>query len=285
MGRVFTWRELRDNRVPRAEDFRDVVQTLRRELTADPDVIGAILCGSVGGKTFGPRSDVDCMILYKQSERGGYPLESLSRVARYATTRNVPVEFIPVDAAVSASGITTFDAPFGLHLKKMADKGGCIKDNPLLICRIDMERIAADILQYFAVKFEKLSKYMIEINGGEVSEEKTCHILQKALQAPVHIARRTLLWLGHDLENDSRASVLSEFEDRVGGRLWAMIRDTMKPLENEYNDNVKARIKDKNWAAYREMIVNLKKIALPTAYHFVRECALLISSRPFVPIR
>ena len=93
MGRIFSWEEIEQGKVPRLESFKEVTQKLRKELASNRKVVAALLCGSALRGDYSMRSDIDCFVIYSD----GVVFSDLRKLVAYAKRLSVPLEMIPVN--------------------------------------------------------------------------------------------------------------------------------------------------------------------------------------------
>lgn len=68
MGRIFTWDEISNLKVPKTMDFQNVVKLLREEISREPTIVSAVIFGSVLRGDFNCRSDIDCLVIYDSTQ-------------------------------------------------------------------------------------------------------------------------------------------------------------------------------------------------------------------------
>ncbi len=168
---------------------------------------------------------------------------------------------------------------------KEIEQGGTKQENPSVI-ELDVHQSQAEIRQYLTEKAERLLQNWTRLKGGtKETEARQCAFLEEALEASVEVAGRALCWLGIHLKHYSRYEIFRNFSQFGSEPLWRILRDTLIPIEQEYYENVRQRVKDRNVAAYLMMIADLKRIAMPMAYHFTKDCLAFLDQREFVGLQ
>lgn len=208
MGRVFSWEEIARGNVPKIRSFKKVADEIRAVLASTEGVLGAVICGSALSGNVTVRSDIDCVVVYEW-ERRTPVLEALQSLYRVASWLHVPIEFIPIDSEVAAQGLHTIGPSFARHLERAARNGGIIKNDPLVfICfpgRGKHDDLVEDVLGYLKHKIRRFEKGLVEL--PTMNAEPLCRFLQKALESPIHIARKVLHLSVQGPFDDSREEV------------------------------------------------------------------------------
>jgi predicted nucleotidyltransferase len=228
MGQVFTWGEVRDNRVPRLADFGKVVDRLRSLVLSEDAILGVVACGSTVRGDYTVRSDIDCFVLYdhgRQSEAFAW----MQKATLMAKERHVPLVCIPCDTLLAGTRMHHVGHSFYRHLKRSAETGGLLKGDPLgqLAHSVSEEE---ELEAYLRVKM-----YNLQESWGlarTFSEERRASYLKKVLEAPMHIARKTLAYQAA-LAQDSKAYIVSRYRE-VMPRAMAGQLESLVELDASY---------------------------------------------------
>lgn len=198
MGRVFSYDEIVGGHVPTPLDFKNATAFISGELSMLVDsgeLIGGLFYGSVAKGTPNPRSDID-LIVITRDHAIPYHLAEMARDARIEFDVPLEVEAIPQDLA--AIGSHTIDAGFFHHLQDCAREDTIIGQDPRTILRIRRETQSEIHTDYIDAKLRRLREGFFTASPAEQRK-----ILQRALEAPIAIGRRTLIAMGIPLIDDA----------------------------------------------------------------------------------
>ena len=212
MGRIFTWEEVKDKKIPTLRDFSFVVKLIKQELSHCKGVLSAVLCGSVLWDSFTPRSDIDLVVVYDGKEKNKI-INVLQRIVCQALCLYVPVEIIPIDYCILNSTFQPLDPSFILHLQLSLKKGGLIVGESLLFSLSpNKAAFEEDVYYYIRRKIHKLEKGITCFLVVEPYE--FCRFIQKAAETPFHLVRKILCYQEIEmLQGGSKESVISLFSD------------------------------------------------------------------------
>jgi hypothetical protein len=270
MGRVFRWEEVEEGGVPHMSCFGRADTLVRSELERMVGVTGAVLCGSVLTNSATPRSDIDCLVVYGNDHSASVASE-LERVRDLCFgSMNVPIGFVPLDAEAAALGLHTVHASFAIHLRRAVAQGGVILKNPLPDIKFPPLDTVADLLSYSAHKLSRLRKR--QISWPLLSEAERCQLLQKALEAPVQVARKALHAKGVALPDDSRRAVVSAYLESASQECRPLFEQVVR-LDDEYTFELGEQLRQRRRERYESMLREIKN-QIPVSLEFIRLNAL-----------
>lgn len=275
MGRVFSWKEVRDKCMPARKDFPPVVRDVREVLSVCEGIIGAVLCGAVQRGDWTVRSDIDCLVVYEPSDRLAV-IDTLRKLVLSALERHIPIEFIPVDAELANRGLHHIDLFFFTHLlAAMKTRGGVVKANPLGHLRFNNREKLLDLQSYLRYKLRRLDH---DTAGLGASVEARCLFLSKILSDPIHVARRMLQYREMLPSDDGKASVIHAYSSAFPTSLWETLR-TLHEADKEYTASLAEQIRSPNERTYRATLQKVESLSA-LAYEFVRGNTLLLNALP-----
>lgn len=218
MGQVFTWDAVLRGQVPSQESFRETIETLHRELQYEFSIRGALLCGSMARGDHTVRSDIDCFIVYDTAQEN-LAFEYMQKATAAAAEKHVPLCFIPCDTALARTRMHHVGGSFLRHLQKSIDAGGLLKGDPLapIVSSIPEHD---ELESYLRVKMYNLQESWAQVHT--FSEERTAAYLKKLLEAPMHVARKTLAHAG-PLEEDSKGYIRARYAQVMPVRMSDML--------------------------------------------------------------
>lgn len=263
MGKVFTFEEIEEGRVPRPENFNLVASRLREELLYESSVVCALLFGSVvrGDSTI--RSDVDCVVVYDvQKEKSA--VRVMHRLNRFANTLHIPINYTPCDTAVARTYLHALGKAFVQHLQAAIDAGGIIKGNLVDILAPTMSA-TQEVESYISRKMFSLMESYAEMST--YSEERLFAFLKKALEAPMHVARKMLIYEG-TMQGDSKREVQEQYKVTMPMRLVKQF-EGLQLGDSLYTKELKHQIKHPNEVEYKNELLALR-MQLPYVLEFIR---------------
>lgn len=273
MGKIFSWDEILNKRVPEMNSFSHIAKTIRERLEAIDSILGGIICGSVLKNSHTVRSDIDCLVVYEEKWHN-LIVKALQDIYCSAARMHIPVGFIPVDLSVAKSSSHHISLSFAAHLDQSAMNGGVIRQNPLPFFNFDNKDILQDVHNYVSQKMRKLESGNIEISDMGSYEPELYRLLQKALEAPVHIARKMLLLRKVKLPDDSKEMVAQYYSLIATDEEKDLFRILVVADEN-YTRALLLQIEKPNKDQYFQDIMKIIKL-LPDSLRFARLNALRI---------
>lgn len=272
MGRIFTFKQVLEDCVPRMDDFSKVVQKIKSEFDDDKSVLGAVLCGSFALGNHNPRSDLDCLLIYQPNRFS--PIEyQLQSINSFAESFNVRVEFIPIEKEVAEKSLHAIGHSFFAHIERSLKSGGLVKKNPLPFIKLRKSDPRVEVLRYLINKMHSLNKGLARMNTME--ETELCRFLQKVLEAPIHVARKMLWLTGKKLRDDSRKEIVVCYSKMMTDRLIKQPFSELVRIDNFYSEQLaEGNLSSKR--CHEDMISMISENAYQSL-DFVRSNALLIS--------
>lgn len=272
MGQVFTWDAIQSGRIPKKEDFRHIAMLLRTAFRDEPSIASALLFGSVvrGDSTI--RSDVDCVVVYK-AEQEWHAIQTMHAVGRVAHTLHVPVNFTSCDTAVAGTRFHHLGTSFVQHLQAAADAGGVIKGNlvSLLAPTITLKE---EIESYIRMKMFGVQTAFTQM--ASFSEEDLMRFLRKALEAPMHVARKMLIY-ENALRGDSKKEVRERYQEAMPSGLGAQFNELLD-LDSWYTEDLESQLKKPNKDRYLLTIAELEEEVPTAVLAFLRANILRLSN-------
>ncbi len=269
VGKVFSWNEVGEKKIPQLLDFTTIVNKIRQDLEAADGVVGGILCGSILWNSYNQRSDIDCVVVYDPAKRREV-FDALRGINQAAADRHVPAEMIPLDLHIAGTPLHHIGLSFAAHLRYAAENGGLIKENPLPLLVFDDANGIEDVRGYLRNKLRRLEKGLSALPTMEVAELH--RFLQKVLEAPVHVARKILWWQKVETPDDAKRTVMRHYPDIAN----AQERDLFAKItaaDSEYTTELLAQLQHPNEGRYSRAIEEIKDLAWDTL-EFVRLNAL-----------
>jgi predicted nucleotidyltransferase len=170
-------------------------------IMANHELIGGIIFGSIIHSRQNMASDVNCLIMYKEADRGAAMLLCQSLHKR-AKNLHVPLELILISDIDTDEQCHTLQASLLMHLQK----GVIIKTNLLNQIQFSHDRIK-DAIDYLAHKKDKWQKRWGKLSC--LSDEEYHELLADIIEAPIHIARHILIATHIEMSDDSKNTVIS----------------------------------------------------------------------------
>ncbi len=217
MGRVFTFKEIEDKKIPNPDSF-DVAKHITLEwmqsMHRNGEIVGGQVFGSVASGTATRRSDFDLVLVttdYTIPNR----IRDHKRLIEAAFF--VPMEpiLIPLDFAETI--LHTMDSDFLVHMSHVDDQN-VVGDRPADIIKPNSPDIVSVNTSYLASKLRKFR------DGVFLTDpQRKIATLQRALEAPISIGRRTLRTLGIPQTNnagefdDTKRNIARIFRENFGG--------------------------------------------------------------------
>ncbi|KKQ74133.1 MAG: hypothetical protein US94_C0013G0003 [Berkelbacteria bacterium GW2011_GWB1_38_5] len=265
MGRIFTWEEVAEHKVPQTTSFITVFEYLARELAEKEPIRDILVCGSMLRGEHNIRSDVDGLVTYRQEEEGE-AIAALQEATIFANSLYVPLELIPVSIGEARLSLHDIKPAFANHLL-WAEVTGIIKGHPLGLFRFDhMTTITADTRNYLKNKLGRLLKDWAAF--PIMSEKEQCRALRKVVETPLRVARKVLETRGFNVHIHGKKRLVSSYCEMFGGELTKMLV-RLQDVDQEYTNDLYDHVFNPNQTGYQTCIEKLKT-AVPTVCQFVR---------------
>ena len=270
MGQVFTWDAIQAGRIPKKESFSQVAAHLREALSVEPSVVSALLLGSVVHGDFNIRSDVDCVVIYETEQETG-AMNAMHEVGRAAHALHVPINFAPCDTVVARTRLHHLGVSFVEHLQASIDAGGLIKgDLQLLAPTIPAEQ---EIESYIKMKMYGMQAAMMQM--ASFSDEELARLFRKALEAPMHVARKMLVY-EHVLRGDSKRDVRERYRETMPSALSRQF-DHLLAMDSMYSAHLRLQVDQPDQSSYLEALGRLQA-ELPKVLEFLRSNILRLDA-------
>lgn len=271
MGKVFTWDEIREGVVPTLVSFGAVAERTREILSRELSVLAAVLCGSVLWGTHTRRSDIDCVLVFKSSERRQTE-EAIRELLAFAKKHAVPLELSPLDDIIAGTPAQHIGVMFARHLRRAAEFGGRIKGDLFHHISFDGIRPLEDIRSYLRFKLRALEIGAFDLPFRD-TWERARH-LERVLDTPAHVARRMLEWRGAALEDDSKSAVYAQYRRMFDGAA-AELLDMAIAANQQYEMELARQFVFLNPERYERALTAVEAATQPVR-EFVRLNALIL---------
>lgn len=269
MGKVFSWDEIAEGKIPQLQDFETVVSEIRQKLEAIDGVVGGTLCGSILWNSYNQRSDIDCVVVYDPAERREV-VKALRGINQVAASLHVPTGLISLDTHIARTPLHHIGLSFAVHLRYAVENGGLIKANPLPFFVFDDASVVNDVRGYLRNKLRRLEEGVSTLPTMESAELH--RFLQKVLEAPVHVARKILWWQKVETSDDAKQTVMRYYPDIASARereLFAKIT----VADGLYTTELLAQLQNPDKGRYSKVIQGMEDLTWDTL-EFVRLNAL-----------
>ena len=271
MGRVFQYQEIKEGRVPTPADFEEGRKEIWRCLENCPDVVGAIVCGSLLHGTYNRRSDIDVVLYYNDTPAAQ---SVITHLRRFGAQRSLEINLLPVDTIIAKTRFHTLGWGFLQHLSVSISEGGLIKLNFLPLLKQDHLDPYADTAEYISFKMRYLGKSIDEFTHIDPGNPKHTDMMQKGLELPVHIARKHLALAGVDMQEESKPTVVRLYREHMGPELADQL-DRLVAADIAYTQLLEQQLVRPDAREYRRRLNQIATI-LPLSKQFARTNALLI---------
>lgn len=255
MGRVFSVDDVQKGRVPGLEDFVAVRQKVFAALRDSSAIESALEFGATNRGDHNRRSDLDCAVVYDW-EQHVQAFDLMEGLACEASSAHISLTFELCDSSIANTGYHRFGPSFRQHLRRAHNSGGVIKGD---VCR-HFDRgmkvpVADELKGYLAQKLSKLQNGRVMFFAHGLDSSHQAHYLQKMIEAPMHVARKTLACLGVQ-GADSKASVVDEYHKGMPQELSAEL-DYFLKLDADYSRELDQRLSDGDLFEYSECLGRL----------------------------
>lgn len=277
MGKIFSYSEIGEGRVPTTSDFslaKDLAFSALTTSIGQGEVSGAAVFGSVAKGAPSERSDFDLLVITQEEK----PLDGLKGAFDliYQLT-NVGIEPIIIPDALARRGFHTMDASFYIHLQKTLNDENVVGTNPLdIMVPFDMPLTKVHE-QYLIQKLRRLREGIFTH-----SQADEYRVLQRALEAPINTGRRTLQALYElgvvqkPLIDDGKASVKRLFGEIFTGTTLGEGFNTLIQQDDNYTTLLRGvLVGDVNQSEYDEQVHLMTRECIPQAVTWVNEISSL----------
>jgi len=264
MGRVFTWKEVLEHRIPELSHFPLVVAELKKTIEQESGIIGGVLCGSVLDNSFTERSDIDCVLVYDHA-KFKHVMESLKTVVSLSNKLHIPLQLIPVDADAAEQQRHNISLGFGWHLMRASQSGGVIKENIVHRLKMNLNSQHQEVSDYLGHKLARMTKGLVKMRS--MGWYELHQFLQKVLEAPMHIARK-LMQTNPNIRDLPAKEVMRHYL-RTAQNQKSTLFIGLTGLDGEYTTVLKAQIQRPNGGQYGDIIERIKAAAWDV-HEFIR---------------
>lgn len=253
MGRVFSWEEIQNRRIPGLAVFKKAKEIIPIHL---------LEAGAIGGLFYGSdkpsmRSDIDCLVIYRPTADHRIKLMcACERMNRWADKHFVKIDWLLIDVEMAESGNHSIGPSFFAHLLAAATKRRLFGKNPLTSITVSSSEQEHDVLNYLSRKAEKLTEACTRLPFME--EMERLQYYQKVLEVSYHVARKSLWFLCS--HNPSVKSLLSKQE-----LILRYTRELKGMDDDRLNDLFRSLIDVDQWYT-KTLTENLKSPQDPLLY-------------------
>lgn len=277
MGKIFSYSEIEEGRVPTTSDFslaKDLAFSALTSSISRNEVSGAAVFGSVAKGTPSERSDFDLLVITQEEKPLDTVVEAFDLI--YQRT-NVGIEPIIIPDALARRGFHTMDASFYIHLQKTLNAENVVGTNPLdIMVPFDLSLTKVHE-QYLIQKLRRLREGIFTH-----SQADKYRVLQRALEAPINTGRRTLQALyelgslEEPLVDDGKASVKRLFGEMFTGTTLGEGFNTLIQRDDSYTTLLRAALAgDISQPEYDEQVHLMTRECIPQAITWVSEVSSL----------
>jgi predicted nucleotidyltransferase len=274
MGKVFSWDEVKEKKIPSIADFTNVVREIRFNLEKAEGVIGGTFFGSTLWNCHNFRSDIDCIVVYDPRRQLEF-IEVLWKINRIAADCYVPLEIVPLDLDTVRNSLHSIGPSFAAHLRRAVEKGGVIKENPLPFFAFEGQSDIEDVRGYFCHKLQRLQKGWSLLPVMETAELH--RFLQKVIETPIHVARKILWWRNREnreMNDDSKKAVFNSYCKFAGERERKLLEKIII-ADRGYTVVLIGQLQELNEDLYFKAIEELKSL-VGDVLSFVKFNALML---------
>lgn len=223
MGRIFTWNEVSQGRIPRTEAFiivmRSVERIIRRfgeEGWMDEDELVGWYGSSTRPETLNLRSDLD--LIWVTHHPDGLPQEEvIASIRETARRQRVPIEILLLPTIVATTPAAAFDPGLMDHIRwALTHGGGLLHGYPSILYDGPTDAHVAGAEAYLGLKISKALKYQQVYPRGVQNPWNRSRLgfLETCLHAGPHALRKVVSVLvpDHFTPNMSPAEILATLE-------------------------------------------------------------------------
>ncbi len=267
MGKIFSWQDVKQSRVPSTEDFSRVCESLREDLCASKAVDTAYVFGSVSRSDYNMRSDIDCVVLYDFALRHE-AFVLMQDIVWNAAILNVPMQFVPCSVSLANTRFHHFGDAFRSFMEKALDEGSVelIKGKALFGDFVNGAEVSVEVESWLRAKLYSLEESWCL--SRIASEKEGLHTLKKAMEAPVHAARKILALLEYGnfcAKNDVVDAYLQNMPESLGKSLKFLVS-----ADQAYTAELRRQASTLDGVRYAEAIFRLEGV-VPQVLDFLHE--------------
>lgn len=263
MGRVYTWAEVRDRHVPAPQDFAKAIGLMREEILDASIVTNAQFFGSVPRGDFNHRSDVDCICFCRPKN-----IADMVALTRSLTSKVREKWFIHVNMLIAEdtwveSRLHSFGPTFVTHLLSASEHPGAVIKGDVVGKIAESMRPRFDVDGYLRNKHQSLLEFWVRYDSSICPDRM--RMLQKALEAPTHTARKVLMRRveasGHFMKShtDNKKSV-GEYYMRIMPEPHKELFRQLVRIDQAYSEEVERQMVRLDSHGYHTVIQDLPKV-------------------------
>ncbi len=207
MGRILSSLEVAKSQVPNQEKFAEAQAIVRERCLIEGGVKAALLFGSAVYGAGGLRSDLDVVMVSTDADLSIVRGRVASLADGFMRHYSVPlsVQLVAVDQL--ERGLHTLTGPLVMHLRRAAEHEHTKVKGDVLQWLPPPRITHQDVLEYVVSKHHSLQESLLRADRWQ--EPLLCRLLQKVVEAPLHVARRQLDLAGV-LGTDDRSQVVTD---------------------------------------------------------------------------
>jgi len=267
MGKVFSWNEIEEGKIPAINDFHIVCEKMKLKFSEMREIVGAAICGSILNEGIDIRSDIDAVIVYSESSRS-IVIKAMQSLSLVAQELNVPIELVLISDGQARRSGHGIDRSFWEHLEHSVENNGVIKINPQELIETK-DTVLRDTKYCIARKGSVLEKRWAR---ASIEDAGRYHFLEKLLSAPVYVARKVLRCHNSDLlkNGDSKKKVLEAYSNLFGDNPMVRLLHELVAFDKVYTEHLKMQIKEPQNKLYVKMLEEIEEQA-PNVLLFLQE--------------
>ncbi len=251
MGRVFTPTELAKRQWPHPSEFTRILSTTDGALKEARSIVATLIFGSLCYEGDDLRSDIDWLVIY-HDKKAHEARELLTTLAQAAREAYVPLDLLILSKRQAEKGVHSIGPLFLGHLAKVEKSGGH-KGQPLQLIKPTGITAYHETQLYLGHKLASLEKQSVNLNWED--EKALVTLLQKALEAPIQVARKVMSTLT-GVELGGKKEVLSEYSARFGDQTNHALRELVN-ADRHYDNELKVLRRDYSDEKYRQLLREL----------------------------
>lgn len=273
MGKIYEFSEIRNNQIPQVEDFLKAKSMILEEglqkLIKEGEIYGAKVFGSVGKGNPNERSDFDIVIVTLRDSSLPLLRDFFDTVTKKT---NVGIEPLIVQKEFAEIGAHSIDALYLEHIHSISDIGNVVGLNPLNVINPCSDLHPKMVYKQYLI--QKLRRF----NEGFFvhSEADKNKVLQRALEEPVNLGRRTIQVLPYfgfptEMEDDGKQTVIKFFQETFGKTPLVFGFDSLLQQDKDYTLFLKRTLRSQLTQDEYEARLNKLNECIPQALAWTTE--------------
>ncbi len=251
MGRVFQFQDIQEGRAPRLQDYGAVAESTLKALSDCQYVIGATFFGSFAHGTYSIRSDINCLLIYKN----GHDMTVdclLQGLVESAHDLHIPLSFTKQSDVVARVQFRHVGDLFLQHFSSNNFGSNAVKKKPESLFGGDY----GDKEEVTGYLRNKIMMFENVLPKGSVLEPYQFHrLLEDVLGTPFHVARKILYFLNKHPYIDTKAEVVKSYSI-IFHKNIAMTNTlrSIARLDREYDSCLNRQLINPNSCSYEYML-------------------------------